>query len=137
MAHFWWGGQLRPANLPGARVLTESLSEYTAIRYLEKSQGQARYGTYLETLSRQASYSKENTPLIHALSDKYLLYKKGALAFNRLSMVMGEDVLNKYLHDFIEHKFDTLTSIEELMEYIETEANDTAISALVDELFYE
>ncbi len=41
VAHQWWGYQIAPANLPGAKFLSESLAEYTAIMIQRKHIGAA------------------------------------------------------------------------------------------------
>ncbi len=92
-AHLWWGGQIDAVGR-GERFLTESLAEYSALRYLEEVHGEeaavdaARYLTerYLKEYSDEA-------PLRIATftSPRYypVVYMKGAMALRTLEFWAG------------------------------------------------
>ena len=49
LTHQWWGNPVIPADMLGAKMLTESLAEYTALKVLEKE-----YGTSLDKIPHYA-----------------------------------------------------------------------------------
>ncbi|MDR1181338.1 MAG: hypothetical protein LBL13_05120, partial [Bacteroidales bacterium] len=93
LAHLWWGGVLQAANRQGARILSESLAEYTAIKMLPILQSEHFQNIYIDRLIKRykqdfpaTGYAKS---LVESSSEKYLIYYKGALTFHLLSMTMG------------------------------------------------
>jgi len=104
-AHHWWGNQLLPADAPGAKMLTESLAEYTALRVLRSAKGEEAYQTFLD-YNRDLYLSQrqaDDPPLYLAEAhQKHLHYRKGAIAFCALADCWGEEALNQELSCFLE-----------------------------------
>jgi len=107
MAHQWWGNQLLPAEAPGARMLTESLAEYSALRALESKYGKAPLRRFLRLnrdryLAGRHHLSRPEVPLIYVQPEQeYLSYRKGALAMYALSEQLGEVYFNRILKTFL------------------------------------
>jgi hypothetical protein len=104
VAHQWWGHQVHISpTVPGSKILTESLSEYTANQVYAKQFGQVGLGvalrdnlnTYLQ------NRSKSDVPLVEA-SENHLVYQKGSLAMFALQDYLGEDVVNRTLAKFLQ-----------------------------------
>ncbi|MCG8332093.1 MAG: hypothetical protein MI974_30695 [Chitinophagales bacterium] len=100
MAHQWWGNQLIPADLPGSRMLTESLAEYTALRALENEYGKAAVQKFLrlnleQYLTARSNSSQKEQALMYAHPKQtYITYRKGGLAMYTLSEQIGEEQFN-------------------------------------------
>jgi aminopeptidase N len=106
IAHQWWGGNLVPANRPGATVLVESLTKYAELLVLEQMQGRdalRRSLTYeLDLyLSGRADESGSEPPLAQAEGQSYLYYRKGAIVMNAIEELLGEAALNQALRAFM------------------------------------
>ncbi|MEQ9165489.1 MAG: M1 family aminopeptidase [Fulvivirga sp.] len=114
LTHQWWGNQIVPAAALGAKMLTESITEYISLRIYEKEFGHEKALHFL-SMQRQR-YLKGRTkdggkesPLNLVRADQeYIAYGKGAMAFNTLQYYVGEEKLNKVLYDFLlEYRFRT------------------------------
>lgn len=114
LTHQWWGNQLVPADALGAKMLTESITEYITLRIYEGYFGQekAQYflslqlQRYLEGRTKDAG---KESPLYSVRPEQeYIAYGKGAMAFNALQYYVGEEKLNSILKEFLEkYKFRT------------------------------
>ncbi len=143
MAHQWWGNQLMPADVLGARMLTESMAEYTALKVLEKEFGinKARYFLKLDLdlylRGRGGEWEKER-PLVTAAPDQeYINYRKGALALYALSDYIGEKKLNGAIRAYLEKvRFQEApyTTSLEMLEYIR-QATPDSLQYLIRDLF--
>ena len=134
LTHQWWGNQVVPANALGAKMLTESITEYISLKIYERCFGHEKAQhflglqrlRYLEGRTREAA---EESPLYLVRPEQeYIAYGKGAMAFNALQYYVGEEKLNMALKIFLEdHKFRTdkyptsTDLITHLKNYIPTE----------------
>lgn len=106
-AHHWWGHQVNPANIRGAKMVTESMAEYVGLKVLEKRYGKAMIRRFLRNdldvyLEGRANERGEETPLLTAYPhQEYINYQKGALIFYSLSDYLGEEKLNKVLAEYL------------------------------------
>ena len=109
MAHQWWGNQLIPADLPGSRMLTESLAEYTALRALEKEYGKAAVQKFLRLnleqylIARNNSSQKERALMYAHPKQTYITYRKGGLVMYILSEQIGEKPFNSAIQSLLYH----------------------------------
>lgn len=114
LTHQWWGNQLVPADALGAKMLTESITEYLSLRIYEKYFGQEKALHFL-SLQRQrylrgrAKETGAESPLyLVEPQQEYIAYGKGAMAFNTLRYHLGEEKLNSILNRFLQkYKFRT------------------------------
>ena len=106
LAHQWWAHQVIGAKVKGATMMSESLSEYSSLKVLEKRFGADKMRKFLKDaldkylLSRQMESVKE-LPLAFNENQQYIHYQKGSLIFYALSDLIGEKVLNGVLSDYI------------------------------------
>ena len=111
MAHQWWGHQLVGANTRGATVLSETLSEYSALMVMKKTMGAHKMRRFLRYnldryLMGRALESKKELPLAQNENQDYIHYHKGGLAMYLLQDVLGEEKINGVLHELLtEHAF--------------------------------
>jgi aminopeptidase N len=106
VAHSWWGGQLRAAYVRGGAVLSEALSNYSAMMVTERVLGpeQARrvYDYQLDRyLSRRAAFERD-VPLVDVEDHPHIAYGKGAVALYTLREHLGEATVNGVLRRFVE-----------------------------------
>ena len=149
IAHQWWAHQVIGANTQGATVLSESLSQYSALMVMEKEYGRSKMRRFLKYeldnyLSGRGGEIVEELPLYRVENQPYVHYRKASLVFYRLRDEIGEDALNRALKKFLQDKGyqqpPYATSVE-LLEYIRAEAgsqHERLISDLFEKIsFYD
>jgi ABC-2 type transport system permease protein len=107
LAHQWWAHQVIGANVKGATMLSESLSEYSSLKVLEHRYGVEKKRIFLKDaldkylLSRSVEASKE-LPLALNENQPYIHYQKGSIVFYALSDLIGEQKLSNVLSAYID-----------------------------------
>ena len=142
MAHQWWGHQVTAANVQGATMLIESLSQYSALMVMEKEYGRHQMRRFLRYeldryLSSRGGEVIEELPLVRVENQDYIHYRKGSLIFYRLRDEIGEEALNRALKRFLQDKGyqeAPFTTSAELVDYIRDEA-PVGKHALIADLF--
>lgn len=109
MAHQWWAHQVIGANVKGATLLSESLSEYASLKVLEKEYGKFQMRKFLKDaldnyLQGRTWEWKEENPLMYNENQQYIHYNKGSLVMYAMSDYMGEKPFNNFLKEFISQK---------------------------------
>lgn len=111
MAHQWWAHQVIGGNVQGATMLSESLAQYSALMVQEKEFGPKNMRKFLKYeldryLNGRSRETKKELPLALNENQQYIHYNKGSLVFYALKDLIGEDVVNGVLRDFLrEHAF--------------------------------
>ncbi len=123
IAHEWWGHQLAPKRVEGAKFLSEALCKYTEAVVLEKLYGKGMVRQLTNYTSRRYFGSRSNArtpepPLYLVNNQQYLAYSKGYVIFNGLRSLIGEDQVNKALQNVLEkhHQTSEVTSLDFLKE---------------------
>ncbi|MEZ4451558.1 MAG: M1 family aminopeptidase [Nannocystaceae bacterium] len=112
VAHQWWAHQVIGGDVQGATVLTESLSQYSALMVMEKEYGAAQMHKFLEYelrryLQGRSGETKKEMPLALNENQPYIHYNKASLVFYALKDYVGEDVINQALARLLrEHAFE-------------------------------
>ena len=142
VAHQWWAHQVIGADVLGATMLSESLSEYVSLKVLEHEHGKEKMRTFLKDaldtylLSRTFEQKREK-PLMYNDGQTYIRYQKGSLVFYALSDYIGEEKLNKSLKKYVEKvKFQEApytTSIE-MVNYIK-EITPDSLQYVIKDMF--
>lgn len=106
VAHQWWAHQVIGANVQGATMLSESLSEYSSLKVLEKEYGKGQMQRFLKDaldgyLGGRSRERKKEKPLMYNENQQYIHYNKGSLVFYTLSDYLGDTVLNGVLKDYV------------------------------------
>jgi len=105
------GHQVAGADVQGSAVLTETLSQYSAlmvmVMVMEKEYGEAYMQSLLKSepdtyLSNRGLEVLEESPLMPVESQDYIHYRKGSLVIYALKDYLGADVVNKILSKFID-----------------------------------
>jgi ABC-2 type transport system permease protein len=108
MAHQYWGHQVAEANVKGATLIAESLSQYSALMVMEKTYGRdmmrkfLKYETDRYLRSRGAERLKEQPLYKVELTQSYIHYRKGSAVMYYLKEMIGEDKVNASLKEFLE-----------------------------------
>lgn len=140
VAHQWWAHQVIGADVLGATMLSESLSEYVSLKVLEHQNGKTKMRTFLKDaldgyLMQRTFETKREQPLMYNDGQGYIHYQKGSLVFYALSDYIGEEKLNGALKKYIEKvKFQEppyTTSIE-MVDYIKEVTPDSLQYAIKD-----
>lgn len=101
MAHQWWAHQVVAADVEGAQMLMESITQYSAILCMEDYFGSDRMRKFFKNemfryLMSRKDEKHEERPLVRVApyqQDTY--YKKGALVMHALGNYIGEE---RFLH---------------------------------------
>jgi ABC-2 type transport system permease protein len=140
MAHQWWGHQVIGANVQGATMLAESLSQYSALMVMEKEYGRHKLRRFLRYeldryLRERSGELIEEQPLFRVENQQYIHYRKGSLIFYRLRDEIGEQALNRALKRYLQDKAfqeSPFTTTAELLQYIRAETPPEKQSLVTD-----
>lgn len=142
VAHQWWAHQVIGADVLGATMLSESLSEYVSLKVLEHQQGKDKMRIFLKKalddyLMQRTLERKRENALMYNDGQGYIHYQKGSLVFYALSDYIGEARLNGALKKYVEKvKFQEApytTSIE-MVDYIR-EATPDSLQYVIKDMF--
>ncbi len=133
VAHQWWAHQVIGADVLGATMLSESMSEYVSLKVLEHTYGKDKMRKFLKSsldkyLRNRTFERKREKPLMYNDGQTYIRYQKGSLILYALSDYIGEEKLNNALKQYVEKvKFQEppyTTSIE-MVDYIKKAVPDS------------
>ncbi len=142
LAHQWWAHQVIGADVLGATMLSESLSEYVSLQVLKHEHGESKMRKFLKNaldtyLRGRTTESKREKALMYNDGQGYIRYQKGSLVFYALSDYIGEKNLNNALKKYVEKvKFQEppyTTSIE-MVDYIK-EATPDSLMYIIKDMF--
>lgn len=142
VAHQWWAHQVIGADVLGATMLSESLSEYVTLKVLEHQHGKSKMRKFLKKslddyLTQRTFESKREKPLMYNDGQPYIRYQKGSLVFYALSDYIGEDTLNNALKKYVEKvKFQDppYTTSVEMVNYIK-QATPDSLQYVIHDMF--
>ena len=142
VAHQWWAHQVIGADVLGATMLSESLSEYVSLKVLEHQQGKSEMRKFLQRalddyLIQRTFERIREKPLMYNDGQGYIRYQKGSLVFYALSDYIGEKNLNNALKKYVEKvKFQEApytTSID-MVNHIK-EVTPDSLSYIIKDMF--
>lgn len=107
VAHQWWAHQVIGADVLGATLLSESMSEYVSLKVLEKNQGKQKMRTFLKKaldgyLMQRTFETKREKPLMYNDGQGYIHYQKGSMILYAMSDYLGEEKMNNAIKKYIE-----------------------------------
>lgn len=106
MAHQWWAHQVIGANVKGATLMSESMSEYSSLKVLENRYGKTQMHKFLKEAldsylrGRTREWKTEN-PLMLNENQQYIHYNKGSLVLYAFSDLLGEEQFNQIIQGYI------------------------------------
>jgi ABC-2 type transport system permease protein len=130
IGHQWWAHQVIGADLPGATLLSETLSEYAALMVMERRYGVDRMRLFLkhelDTYLKGHAASHQEDPLVTVWRhESYVHYQKGALAMYALKDAIGETAVNRALAALIRkhaYKSNPYPTAADLIRLLRSEA---------------
>jgi ABC-2 type transport system permease protein len=132
VAHQWWGHQVGAANVQGSAIISETLSQYSALMVMEKKYGKTKIRKFLKYeldryLRGRSVEFLEEMPLYRSENQQYIHYRKGSVIMMALKDRLGEQRLNSALHNFLaKYKYQSTpypTTLD-LIAYINQDTNE-------------
>jgi ABC-type transport system involved in multi-copper enzyme maturation permease subunit len=108
VAHQWWGHQVVGGQVQGAALLSETLSQYSALMVMKREYGAERMGHFLRheldryLMGRGMMARFNEKPLSHVESEQHVAYNKGSLVMYALQDAIGEERVNEALGRFVQ-----------------------------------
>lgn len=142
-AHQWWGHQVIPADVRGAKMIVESMTEYVNLRVKREYKGLLEVHKYLshnlqEYLKGRNRERNIESPLIYTMPNQnYIHYPKGALVLYALSEYIGEANFNRAIRAYVEEvafQEEPYTSSIELVQFIRQQTPDSLQYLITDML---
>ena len=142
MAHQWWAHQVIGANVQGATLMSESLSEYSSLKVLEKEYGKSQMRMFLKDaldnyLMGRTFESQREQPLMFNENQQYIHYNKGSLVLYALSDYIGEKNMNNALKSYIDkvaYQEAPYTNSIEFVSYLDRATPDS-LKYLINDMF--
>jgi aminopeptidase N len=106
LAHQWWGSEISPATLNDAWI-TNGMSRYAELMYVEDSSGKTAFQTAVTDVSAGAlAYDTEPLTTLGRLDPfspqfQSMTLEKGAMVFHMLRWEMGDEVFLKFLRGML------------------------------------
>ena len=128
IAHQWWGSLVSPATLNDAWI-TNGMSRYGELLYLEDSAGKSAFQTAVSDISAGAlAYDTEPLSTMGRLDPfspqfQSMTLEKGAMIFHMLRWEMGDDVFFKFLRTLLARDADKGIRSADVEKTANTEAN--------------
>ncbi|MDX2247969.1 MAG: M1 family aminopeptidase [Bacteroidia bacterium] len=106
MAHQWWGHQVTEAQVKGNAMLSETMSQYSALMVMKEKYPPEMMQKFLKHeldryLRGRAAETKKEMPLELVEAQGYIHYRKGSLVMYALQDYISEDSVNAALHRYV------------------------------------
>lgn len=142
VAHQWWAHQVIGANVQGSVLMSETMSQYSALMVMEKEYGKDAMKKFLKYemntyLQGRTFENKKEMPLMLVENQQYIHYNKGSVIMYALKDYIGEDNLNAALRAYVEKvKFQEppYTTAFEFLSYL-YKATPDSLQYLVKDMF--
>jgi hypothetical protein len=107
LAHQYWFHQVMPGDVQGAEVLTETLSQYSALMVMKHRYGVDQIRQFVKYeldyyLQGRRQEAAEEHPLARVNKQPYIHYNKGSIVMYLIQDRLGEDRVNTVLHGLVE-----------------------------------
>jgi len=142
VAHQWWAHQVIGADVRGATLLSESMSEYSSLKVLEKEYGAHQMRRFLKDaldnyLRGRTFEQQKELPLMFNENQQYIHYNKGSLVLYAMSDYLGEKKFNNILSHYIDKvafQNPPYTTSVEFVKHLEKNTPDS-LKYLVEDMF--
>jgi len=142
LAHQWWGHQIVPGDVQGAAMLSETLSQYSALMVMKQEYSTENMQEFLKEemnryLTGRSGEQKREMPLNLVESQSYIHYGKGAVNMFALQDYIGEDSVNAALKRFVNewHAYsdkDRFPTTKDLIPYFRAVTADSMQHVITD-----
>ncbi|MBN4080921.1 hypothetical protein JYT44_01015 [Caldithrix abyssi] len=142
VAHQWWAHQVIGANVQGARLMAETMAQYSALMVMEKEYGKEKMRKFLKYeldkyLRGRSREQKGELPLLYSEDQPYIHYRKGSLVMYALRDYIGEEKLNGALKRYIKkvaYQQAPFTTSLEFLSYIR-EVTPDSLNYIIEDWF--
>jgi len=142
VAHQWWGHQVGAADVQGSAVISESLSQYSALMVMEQKYGADKIRQFVKYeldryLRGRSGERIGEMPLLRAESQAYIHYQKGSVVMMAIKDRLGANRLNANLKAFNEryrYRSDPYPTTLDLVHYLELDTTAPE-QAFIQDLF--
>ena len=142
VAHQWWAHQVIGGNVQGSVLMSETMSQYSALMVMEKEYGKDAMKKFLKYemdnyLRGRTFESKNEMPLMLVENQQYIHYNKGSVVMYALKDYLGEATLNTAIKAYLDKtKFSgpPYTNSTEFVDYIKRATPDS-LQYLVTDMF--
>ena len=142
VAHQWWAHQVIGGNVQGATVMSETMSQYSALMVMEKEFGKQAMKKFLkyemnQYLQGRATEGKKERPLMLCENQQYIHYNKGSVVMYALRDYIGEDSLNAALAKYIKkvaYQEPPYTNSIEFLSFIKAATPDS-LKYIINDMF--
>ncbi len=142
VAHQWWAHQVIGGNVQGATVMSETMSQYSALMVMEKEFGKPAMKKFLKYemntyLKGRAMEGKKEKPLMLCENQQYIHYNKGSVVMYALRDYIGEDSLNAALAKYIKkvgYQEPPYTNSVEFLSFIRAATPDS-LKYIINDMF--
>lgn len=109
VAHQWWAHQIIGADVQGSTLMSETMSQYSALMVMEKEYGKPAMKKFLkyemdDYLQGRALENRKEVPLMLVENQQYIHYNKGSMIMYSLKDYIGEDSLNSAMQRYLKEK---------------------------------
>jgi ABC-type transport system involved in multi-copper enzyme maturation permease subunit len=140
IAHQWFPYQRMPADVEGAQMLSESLSEYAALVVTDRLHGRPFTQKFLRAeldryLRGRAGETRGERPLTRVDRESYVWYQKGSLALFALRDLIGEAPLHAAIRAYLDegrYSGPPYATTHDLMRHLTAAVPDSLRYALTD-----
>jgi hypothetical protein len=106
LGHQWWGHQLIGGRVQGSNMMAETLAQYSAYMVMQQKYGKDYMHRVLRHfldryLRGRSNEVRHERPLALVEREPYVWYDKGGQVMYTLADYIGEDRVNRALHDFL------------------------------------
>lgn len=136
VAHQWWAHQVIGADVQGSVLMSETMSQYSALMVMEKEYGKDAMKKFLKYemdryLQGRTFENKKEMPLMLVENQQYINYNKGSVVMYALKDYIGEDKLNGAIREYLNK-----VKFQQPPYTIATEFVETIFKATPDSLKY-
>lgn len=145
VAHQWWGHQVGAADVQGSQVISESLSQYSAIMVLRNRYSENQIRRFLKFeldsyLRGRSSELLEEMPFMRAENQPYIHYRKGSVVMMSILDRLGEKRLNSALKQMVDefryqsNPYPTTLDLQEALYAVATPEEKLFIADLFEQI---
>lgn len=142
VAHQWWAHQVIGGNVQGSTIMSETMSQYSALMVMEKEYGKKAMKKFLkyemnQYLKGRATEGKKERPVMLVENQQYIHYNKGSIVMYALRDYIGEDTLNAALAKYIKkvaYQEPPYTNSIEFLDFLK-EATPDSLKYIITDMF--
>jgi ABC-2 type transport system permease protein len=142
VSHQWWAHQVIGGNVQGSVLMSETMSQYSALMVMEKEYGKDAMKKFLKYemdkyLKGRTFESKNEMPMMLVENQQYIHYNKGSVIMYALKDYIGEATLNNAIKAYLNKTKFTgpiYTNAIEFVDYIK-KATPDSLQYLVTDMF--